>query len=131
MSRHKRSNEKKAKQLGMAPGTAANRLKKMLLFQLIQETKKDLCFQCGQLIEAVEELSIEHKTPYLNSDDPIGLFFDLNNIAFSHLSCNCSAGGKKGYTRHPSIYAYKKGCRCKECTELHRISNAKDRHKGE
>lgn len=44
----------------------------------------------------MDELSIEHKTPWLDSEDPKALFFDLNNIAFSHLSCNVSAA------KHPN-----------------------------
>ena len=37
-------------------------------------------------------LSIEHKIPWLDSDNPKELFFNLEkNIAFSHLSCNISA----------------------------------------
>ena len=49
------------------------------------------CYQCGNTIDKVEELSIEHKTPWLDSDTPKELFFNLENIAFSHLSCNCRA----------------------------------------
>ena len=87
-------NKKKSDQLGMAIGTASARLRKRILFSLIQETGKDICYQCGKRIEKIGDLSIEHKIPWLNSDDPIGLFFDLNNIAFSHLSCNARAGTK-------------------------------------
>lgn len=39
-------------------------------------------------IETVKELSIEQKTPWLDSENPVSVFFDLNNIAFSHLKCN-------------------------------------------
>lgn len=79
-------NEKKAKKLGMPLGTAQARLRKMILFQLVQETGKDICFKCGKKIELLEDLSIEHKIPWLHVN--ISLFWDLNNIAFSHLSCN-------------------------------------------
>ncbi len=41
-------------------------------------------------IESVDEFSIEHKTDWQNSKKPIKNFFDVENIAFSHLSCNCA-----------------------------------------
>lgn len=44
------------------------------------------CYQCGNTIDKVEELSIEHKTPWLDSDTPKELFFNLENIAF-HNGC--------------------------------------------
>ena len=86
-----KNNDKKANQLGMPLGTASNRLRKSIIFSLIKETNKNICFQCGKEIESEKELSIEHKVPYLDSKNPVELFFDLNNIAFSHLSCNCRA----------------------------------------
>jgi hypothetical protein len=83
-------NRKKHAQLGMNHGTAQNRLVKDILYKLVVETGKDCCFQCGQKI-AREQLSIEHKVPWLDSEDPVKLFFDLDNIAFSHHSCNIKA----------------------------------------
>lgn len=73
-------------QLGMSHGTAANRLRKNILFSFAQRLKEDICFKCGKQIESVEELSIEHKQPWENRS--ADLFWDLNNIAFSHLGCN-------------------------------------------
>jgi len=35
-----------------------------------------------------ETFSIEHVIPWLDSEDPVKLFFDLDNISFSHLKCN-------------------------------------------
>lgn len=70
----------------MPHGTATNKLKKALLFSLVQKCKEDLCYRCGQTIETVEELSIEHKKAWENVS--IDLFWELDNIAFSHLKCN-------------------------------------------
>lgn len=72
--------------LGMPLGTASNRLRKNILFQCVQRLGEDACFKCGDKIETVDDLSIEHKLPWLNIS--VELFWDLNNIAFSHLSCN-------------------------------------------
>ncbi len=77
--------------LGISHGTAANRLRKSIMFALICETKRNVCHQCGAGIWKVEDLSVEHKEPWLAADDPRKAFFDLNNIAFSHLKCNVRA----------------------------------------
>ena len=86
------NNKKKSKQLGMNYSTAMSRLRKLILFQLVQETRRNKCFRCKNLIENIEELSIEHKKPWL--DNSIELFWKLDNIEFSHLKCNTGAGKK-------------------------------------
>ncbi len=86
-----KSNERKSKALGQPHGTAAHRLRKNILFSLVCKLEENICFQCGGEILTVEDLSIEHKEPWLQADDPVKSFFDLGNIAFSHLSCNCAA----------------------------------------
>jgi hypothetical protein len=80
------SNKKKNDTLGMPHGTAANRLRKIILFNLLVRHKENICFKCGQEISTVEEISIEHKLPWEGIDAK--LFWDLSNIAFSHLLCN-------------------------------------------
>lgn len=87
-------NSKKAEQLGMPYGTACGRLRKLILFKLLRENGKDICYRCGKRIDTPEELSIEHKIDWLDSEDPVGIFFDLDNIAFSHLSCNSRAASR-------------------------------------
>jgi hypothetical protein len=83
-----KSNQVKAEQLGMPHGTATGRLKKAMMFLLLQRLGEDICFKCGKRIQTAAELSMEHKKPWLYSDDPVGHFFDLDNVAFSHLRCN-------------------------------------------
>ncbi len=99
----------KAKQLGMPHGTAANRLRKMILFSLVQETKKDVCFQCSKKIENIDNLSIEHKIPWLGNDSK--LFWDLDNIAFSHLRCNAGAARKPTKIEWPEGKAWCSKCK--------------------
>lgn len=91
-----KGNIKKSEQLGMPIGTANAKLRKSILFNLLKEYNKNICYQCGKVIEFEEDLSIEHKIPWLDSDNPKELFFSLENIAFSHLKCNIKAA------RHPS-----------------------------
>lgn len=89
-----KSNAKKSEQLGMPFGTASNRLRKSIMFQLVQEANKDICFQCKEKITDIDNFSIEHITPWLDSDDPTNNFFNLKNIAFSHTKCNVAAARK-------------------------------------
>lgn len=81
-SRHKN------KQLGMNFGTASNILRKSILFNLLQKLNLNICHRCNSAITSTDSLSIDHKLPWMYSDRPKQLFFDLNNIAFSHKSCN-------------------------------------------
>lgn len=124
-------NKKKAIQLGMPFGTASNRLKKKILFYLVKNLKLNKCFQCRKIIHSEHELSVEHKVPYLDSKDPLKLFFDLTNIAFSHLKCNISTTRhKKGFDDPRSKHgprAYRRGCRCNICKEAQRKHNKKFR----
>lgn len=84
---------KKAEQLGMNPSTATGRLTKDVLYHLVCKTGQNKCFHCGEEMSR-DSFSIEHKTPWLDSEDPVKLFFDLENISFSHLSCNSKASRK-------------------------------------
>ena len=118
------SNQKKTIQLGIPVGTATHKLRKMIMFRMIQKAGLDTCFQCGKKIETIEELSIEHKIPWLDSENPKELFFDLENIAFSHLKCNVAAVRPEynnlacnHVKKEHGINGYKRGCRCSICKE--------------
>ncbi len=125
----KNNNIKKTEQLGMPFGTASHRLRKTILFSLVKKLKENYCFQCGAEIENEEQLSIEHKVPYLDSEDPKNLFFDLDNIAFSHLNCNIGAA-KRAEHSHPSAKSYEvDGCRCDGCKTIQKEKRRKYRAK--
>lgn len=81
----------KEEALGMSYGTAVNRLRKVLLFHLAQQLALDVCFRCTKKIESVTEFSVEHKQPWLKD---VALFWDISNIAYSHLSCNARAADR-------------------------------------
>jgi len=97
------SKHKKTQQLGMNPSTASGRLVKDTLFRLVVEAGHK-CYRCGGELTR-ESFSIEHKVPWLDSEEPRGLFFDQDNIAFSHLACNCKASRntRKGVTKYPEF----------------------------
>lgn len=84
----------------MSYGTASHRLVKDLLYNYI--ASKEVCYQCGKPMSR-DDFSIEHKEPWLDSEDPAGLFFNLENVAFSHLACNIKASrsAKRGTTQYP------------------------------
>lgn len=109
-----KSNKKKSNQLGMPFGTACGQLRKKILFHLLQKLNEDVCYRCSKKIKELKNLSIEHKLSWL--DVSPNLFWDLNNIAFSHLSCNVK------YQRRPNKVEYPKGekwCwRCKTIKDL-------------
>jgi hypothetical protein len=83
---------KKQQQLGINPGTAAHRLVKDLLFRFVEKSGC-VCHRCGKPLVR-EDFSIDHKIPWLDSDDPAGMFFDIENIAYSHRTCNYGAARK-------------------------------------
>jgi len=72
--------------LGVNYGTARSRLTRLILFDLAKKDNLDNCYRCGKKIKSIEEFSIEHKKPWFNRDKD--LFWDLDNIAFSHFKCN-------------------------------------------
>jgi hypothetical protein len=81
--------------LGMPHGTAANRLRKMILFHLLEKRGENICFNCAERINTAAELSIEHKQPWEGVS--LELYWSMDNIAFSHLRCNLPhryAGGQ-------------------------------------
>jgi hypothetical protein len=78
----------------MPHGTACNRLRKLVMYRILELAGNTDCFRCGLKIGSAAELSIDHKQDWQESSDPIRLFFDLDNIAFSHRRCNISAADR-------------------------------------
>ena len=83
--------DNKSQQLGMHFSTAQARLDRMVLFQLVQATGRDTCFRCGSKIVRYQDLSTDHKEPWLRNSN--AMFWDLANIAFSHKTCNGACAG--------------------------------------
>lgn len=80
------SNEKKAATLGMPHGTATGKLRKNIMFLLLCRLEENDCYRCKKKISTVDELSVEHIKPWEGVSAE--LFWDLQNIAFSHVVCN-------------------------------------------
>ena len=89
------NNEKKTIVLGMPHNKARHQLMKAILFHLIQKLGLDICYRCNKKIETIKDLSVDHKKAWLNSSNARELYFDLDNVGFSHLTCNCSFANHK------------------------------------
>lgn len=88
-----KGNQRKSEELGMPFGTACHQLRKSVMFHLLQKHGENVCYRCSRVIETVDDLTIEHKQTWLGVD--VKLFWDLNNIAFSHAKCNRRDPGRK------------------------------------
>jgi len=88
------------------------------MYDLAKRLDIHWCYQCGAEIESSKDISIEHIIPWLHSEDPKGLFFDLKNVVFSHKSCNYGAARSRKGMPCPSTTAYQKGCRCEGCKRV-------------
>lgn len=123
-------NLNKDKFLGMPHGTAQGRLRKLILFDLLKRHGENICYRCSKSIETVEDLSIEHKKAWLGID--VKLFWDLSNIAFSHLKCNVGSGrhpNKGNITHGATGYTYH-NCRCDVCRKAQKERQAIRRSDG-
>jgi len=109
------TNKLKQERLGMSLGKANNQLRKRLLFLLAQKLGLCECFRCGKAIETVNDFTIDHKEPWLYAASPQEMFFDVNNIAFSHVRCNY--GSRSSYGPLPK--QNEKGeFRCRSCKKF-------------
>jgi hypothetical protein len=124
---HDSSNARKSAFLGVPHGTACNRLRKLILFNLLRRHSENVCFKCSKLIETADELSVEHKQPWEGIS--IQLFWDMENIAFSHLRCNKNhrrKGGRADLRKvGPEGTAWCR--RCKEFLPISKFSRHKSR----
>jgi hypothetical protein len=112
------SNTNKSLLLGENFSTASNKLRKLILFSLVQRLELDLCYRCKQEIETVRELSIEHTKAWMSADDPVAAFYNLDDIRFSHLDCNSKAIQRKVYVfEHGTRSRYRQGCKCEPCRQ--------------
>jgi hypothetical protein len=119
------NNAARSAQLGMPFGTASGRLRKAIMFKYVQLAGHDKCFKCGLVIEDIDHLSIEHKMPWQGRDT--ALFWDLDNIAFSHLRCNTPhhhPGSKPRYVG-PEGTRWCSGCRVFHPESSFNVSNYK------
>jgi hypothetical protein len=91
----------------------------MLFFSLVKKLELDTCHRCNERITDYKQLSIDHIETWLNKSND--LFWDINNIAYSHLSCNSAKSASSTENPHPSYVSYSGGCRCDACKACKKI----------
>jgi len=101
------SNEKKASQLGMPAATARQILIKSLLYKMAQKLGADLCYRCKIKIDNIDDFSIDHIIDWLDTGNAIELYFDTDNVAFSHTLCNTLAGSGGFIRGHTPVNKYR------------------------
>jgi hypothetical protein len=119
-----KDHDRKAKLLGKSFGASSGQLRKALLFKFAGQLGLTSCYRCGIEIVNIDDFSMEHKEDWMGSADPVKTFFDLNNIAFSHRSCNSAASGGRngGKTQCPQGHIYDKDRMCSICQRGYRKS---------
>ena len=117
--------DKKHKQLGMPYGTASARLKKRIMFDLAAKLGLLTCYRCDNKIESIEEFTIDHKIPWLDNDPSV--FWDINNIAFSHAKCNYLASRPN---RIEVIHGKSKCSSCGKTMNVRKFAKNKSRWNG-
>ena len=85
--------KQKSKQLGMSFSTAQIKLIKMKLLETLIKHEENICYRCDKSINFIRDLSIDHKKDWYKNKTE--MFWDLDNVAFSHRLCNSRAGGLK------------------------------------
>ena len=78
-------------QLGLAYSTARSKLLNLIVFELAKECGKNVCYRCGDEISSFEDMSIDHYEEWLHKENAHDLYFDIDNVGFSHRSCNAGA----------------------------------------
>jgi hypothetical protein len=116
-------NKKKDAQLGMSHGKATGKLRRAILFNYATKCNENICFRCNKIIDNIDNFSVDHKIAWLDSEDPVGLFFDLDNVAFSHIDCNARNHRVVKRPRNHGQSLYKDGCRCEICYESQVVHN--------
>jgi hypothetical protein len=102
------SSKRKGEFLGIPHGTATAWLRKLILFSLLKKHNENFCFRCKEEIESADELTIDHIEPWEGID--VNLFWNLENITFSHRKCNrphrLKGGGSKKKHSPPEEMAW-------------------------
>lgn len=105
-------------------GTACSKLRKLVLFSLAQKLKENICFRCKEVILNVEDFTIDHKEAWRSKGAE--LFWDINNIAFSHSYCNLPTGMVRREILNGTLWCSK----CKLFLEINQFSKDKKQRTG-
>lgn len=103
--------------LGVSLSTAVTKLTRDIIWMFLERVGETRCYVCGKEMSR-DTFSIEHKTPWMNSEDPVGNFWNLENISFSHRKCNIPNYVPKKEVVHGTSTGYSHyKCKCELCKE--------------
>ena len=90
--------KQKKDQLGKSISAARAILLKQILWRYLDSAGDVLCFRCSERMSS-NDFTLDHVEPWWNSSSD--LFWDLDNVRFSHHRCNSKhhrpRGKKKDY----------------------------------
>ena len=121
-----RSSLKARESLGMSQSTAHRQLTKKLLYAFMLKAGETKCYRCKKPL-LFEDFSMDHKEVWRNKPNAYELYFDLDNIAFSHQHCNSGAAKKGGWNKGKVTHGtsgYRLGCRCDVCKSAYSTARA-------
>ncbi len=130
--------KKYEQQLGMDLGTAQHRLRKKVLFSLMEASYGTKCFRCRQEL-TVDDFTLDHRVAWRNSSEATDKFWDLGNIEWSHSVCNTQASRshngllefcKNGHKLSGrNVRKSSRGRECRACNleRWHKSNRARDR----
>lgn len=75
--------------LGETISNATYKLRKILLFEFAKRLDLHHCFRCGEPIDNIDEFTVDHVLSW-RLHKSRELFYDIDNIKFSHFKCNCA-----------------------------------------
>ncbi len=71
-------------------------------------------------------MSVDHKNDWQSAKNPADTFFDIFNIAFSHVTCHVTCNANAAQKRRlPHGFAKGRDCKCNACIASRNEYNAK------
>lgn len=64
------------------------------MWDLLLRTGATACCICGEEMEE-GNYSVEHKIPWLHTEDPLATYMNIENIGYAHHRCNVRLARKK------------------------------------
>lgn len=92
MTKSKDSKRRKTALLGMPVGTAERKLRKAIIHELARQCGRNVCRWCSLEISDPEDVAVIHVEDWEEFPDR---YFDLGNVALSHVSCAAARGGRR------------------------------------
>lgn len=90
-----RLSKKYSLQLGMEVSNALRLLARKILLDMATRLGEHFCCRCGEPIEDVRELSLDHQQNWINQPNAEELFWSLKNVRLAHVKCNVKEAAER------------------------------------